>query len=71
MNENSPKRYQVVSQNDNLDKTDVKKIKLEEEQQNINSYANDKYDVQLFKKNAAKSFQSETSPNFNCSDVLG
>ena len=71
MNKNSPKRYQVVSQNDNLDKTDVKKIKLEEELQNINSCANNKYDVQLFKKNAAKSFQSETSPNFNGSDVLG
>ena len=71
MNTNLSRHYQVMSQNDNLDKTDVKRRRLEEVHQNINSCANKKYGVQLFKKNAGKSFQSETSPNFNGSDVLG
>ena len=71
MNTNPPKHYQVVSQNDNLNKTDVKRRKLEEVHQNSSSYVNKKYDVQLFKMNAGKSFQNETFPNFNDFDVLG
>ena len=71
MNRNSSKRYQVVSSENNLDKTDVKRRKLKEVHQNSSSYANKKYDVQLFKKNAAKSFQSETSLNLNGFDELG
>ena len=66
-----PKHYQVVPEGSNNDKTDVKKRKLEEEHKNLSSFANNKYDVKLCKKNAAKSFQNETLPTFDGFDVLG
>ena len=56
MNKHLSKRYQAMSPDDNLDKIDVKRRKLEEVHQNISSYVNNKYDVQLYKMNAGKSF---------------
>ena len=49
----------------------MKNRKHEEEHQNSSSYANNKYDVQLCKKNAAKSFLNETFPNLDDSAELG
>ena len=71
MNTNSSKRCQVVSPDDNLNTTDVKKRKHEQAHQNSTSYANNKYDVQFYKMNAGKSFQNETFPNFDGSDEPG
>ena len=71
MNTNLPKRYQVVSPDDNLDKIDVKRIKREGVHQISSSLADNKYDVQLCKMNAGKSLQNETFPNFNDSAELG
>ena len=71
MNTNLSRHYQFMSPVDNLDKTDGKRRKLEEVHQTSSSYANKKYDVQLFKKNGANFIQNENSPNFNGSDVLG
>ena len=60
-----------MSTENNLDKPDVKKRKLEEDHQNSRSYANNKYDVQFYKMNAGQSFQNETFPNFDGSDEPG
>ena len=70
MNKNLSKRYQVVSSENNADKNDVKKRKLEEVHQNLSSYANSKYYVHLCKVNAAKSFSIETLPTVNGFDEL-
>ena len=71
MNQNLPKRYQVVSLDNNSDETGVRKSKPEEVHQNLSSCAYNKYDVQLFKKNAEKNLQNETFPNFNDFAELG
>ena len=71
MNNNLPKHYQVMSTENNLDKNDENDGKLEEEHHNLNSCANNKYDVQLYKMNAAKYFQNETLPTFYGFDELG
>ena len=60
-----------MSTENNLDKPDVMQTKLEEVHQLSSSYANTKYDVQLFKKNAAKSLQNETLPSFDGFDEPG
>ena len=54
-----------MSSEKNQDKNDEKDGKLEEEHQNSSSCANNKYDVQLCKINAAKSFQNESLSTFN------
>ena len=46
MNKNSPKRYEVVSLENNADETDVKKRKPEEEHQSSSSCVNSKSCVQ-------------------------
>ena len=71
MNNNLPKHYQVVPSENNQDKNDENDGKLKEEYQHLNSCENNKYDVQLFKMNAAKCFQNETLPTFYGVDELG
>ena len=71
MNKNLLKHHQVMSTEHNLDKPDVKKRKLDEVHQSSSNYANTKYDVQLCKKNAAKSLQNETLPSFDGFDEPG
>ena len=63
MNENSPKRHQVVSEENNPAESDVKKIKVEEVPGILSSSANDekKNYMKLFKVNATKLFEDETS----------
>ena len=65
MNNNLPKHHQVVASKNNLDKNPENDGKPEEEHQNASSCANNKYDVQLCKINAANSFQNESLPTFN------
>ena len=65
------KHYQIVPEGNNLDEPDVKKRKLEEKHQHLSSFVNNKYDVQLCKKNAAKCLQNETLPPFDGFDELG
>ena len=65
MNNNLAKHYQVVASKNNQDKNPEKDGKLEEEHQNSSSCANNKYDVQLCKKNDKKSFQIEILPTYD------